>query len=301
MKIIITGGTGMIGRALSQALTGRGDEIWVLSRQPEEASHPQGVKVVQWDARTGQGWQDIASQADAMIHLAGANIGARPWTNERKRIIRSSRVESGRAIVEAIQNSPHKPRALLQISGVGYYGNTGDLVRDEQSPAGQDFLAGVAADWEAATRPVADMGVRHIVLRTGMVLSAGGGGLAPFILQNRLFAGGPLGSGRQWVSWIHIQDLVRVFEFLLDQQDAQGIYNATAPEPLTNADFGRTVSQVMRRPYWVPMPAFLLKAAMGEMSTMALEGQRVLPKRLLEMGFQFRFPTLRAALQDLIH
>lgn len=300
MKIIITGGTGMIGQALSQALTGRGDEIWVLSRQPDEATPSGGVKIVQWDARTGQGWQDIVAQADAIIHLAGANIGARPWTNERKQIIRSSRVESGQAIVEAIQNSPHKPQSLLQISGVGYYGNTGDLIRDEQSPAGNDFLAGVAADWEAATRPVAAMGVRHVILRTGMVLSAGGGALAPFILQNRLFAGGPLGSGKQWVSWIHIQDLVRIFEFLLDRQDAQGVYNATAPEPLTNADFGRTVSQVMRRPYWFPVPAFLLKAVMGELSTMALEGQRVLPKRLLEMGFQFRFPTLQAALQDLI-
>lgn len=300
MKIMLAGGTGLIGRALAQAFSQRQDEVWVLSRHPEAAALPPGAKAVQWDARTAQGWQDAAGQADAIINLAGANIGARPWTNERKRLIRASRVDSGRAIVEAVRLSPHKPQVVAQIAGVGYYGNAGDTPLDEQSPQGDDFLAGVSADWEAATKPVADLGVRQVILRTGVVLAQKGGILAPFILQNRLFAGGPLGSGRQWISWIHIRDLVRAFEFLLDRQDAQGIYNVTAPEPLTNAEFERTVSQVMHRPYWLPAPAFALKAVLGEMSTLVLEGQRVLPKRLLELGFQFEFPTLQSALQDLI-
>lgn len=301
MKIIIAGGTGLIGRSLSEALAQRGDEVWVMSRHPGTAVLQPGIHAVQWDARTPQGWQNVAGQADAIINLAGASIGARPWSNERKRLIRSSRVEAAQAITAAIQNSAHKPQVLLQIAGVGYYGNMGSIPLDEHSPAGSGFLASVAADWEEASQPVLAQGVRRVIMRTGVVLSPKGGVLAPFVLQNHLFAGGPLGSGRQWISWIHIQDLVRAFEFLLDQPEAQGIYNVTAPEPLTNADFERTVSRVMHRPYWFPTPAFILKAVLGEMSALILEGQRVLPSRLLEMGFQFRFPTLQSALLDLIH
>ena len=306
MKIIIAGGSGLIGRSLSQALIQRGDEVWILSRQPaatrqlNAAVSQPGIRAVQWDAKTAQGWLDLAGQADAVINLAGAGIGARPWTNERKRLIRSSRVESGQAILEAIQRSEHKPQVMLQIAAVGYYGTVGDGPLDEHSPAGNDFLAGVATDWENAIRPVTEQGVRLVVMRTGVVLSPQGGVLAPFILQNRLFVGGPLGNGRQWISWIHIRDLVRAFEFLLDHPEAQGAFNVTSPEPLTNADFERAVSRVMRRPYWFPTPAFLLKAVLGEMSMMVLEGQRVLPGRLLEMGFQFEFPTLQAALVDLL-
>lgn len=300
MKIIVMGGSGLIGQALTGALARRGDEVWALSRHPEAAITPPGVKAVAWDARTPQGWQDLADQADAIINLAGASIGARPWTNARKQLIRSSRVDAGKAIVAALERSQHRPAVLLQIAGVGYYGNQGDTPLDEQSPAGTDFAARVVVDWENANHPVTLLGVRHVVMRTGVVLAARGGVLAPFILQNRLFAGGPLGSGRQWISWIHLNDLVRVFEFLLDRQPVEGVFNVTAPEPLTNADFGRAVSREMHRPYWIPAPAIALKAVLGEMSTLVLDGQRVLPKRLLEMGFQFEYPTLQTALQDLI-
>ena len=300
MKIIIAGGTGLIGRSLSQALAQRGEEVWVLSRHAGATDPQPGVHAVQWDAKTSQGWLDVAGQADAIINLAGASIGARPWSNERKRVIRSSRVEAGQAIVEAIQHSSRKPQVLLQIAGVGYYGNMGSIPLDEHSPAGKGFLASVAADWENASQPVVEQGVRRVIMRTGVVLTPKGGVLAPFVLQNHLFAGGPLGNGRQWISWIHLHDLVRAFEFLLDQPEARGAFNVTAPEPLTNADFERRVSKVMHRPYWFPTPAFLLKAVLGEMSTLILEGQRVLPSRLLEMGFQFQFPTLQAALRDLL-
>jgi uncharacterized protein (TIGR01777 family) len=300
MKILITGGTGMIGQALVRDLLARGHQVWVLTRATDAAGLVPGAAAAAWDGKTAEGWGNLVGQVDAIVHLAGANIGARPWTNERKRLIRSSRVAAGQAIVDAVRQSSQRPGVVIQIAGVGYYGVHGDEILDEQSPAGSDFLASVGADWENSTRAVTELGVRHVIMRTGVVLSPKGGVLAPFVLQNQLFTGGPLGSGRQWVSWIHINDLVRVINFLLEHPDASGVFNVTSPEPLTNKDFGRTVSQVMHRPFWAPVPAFILKLVLGEMSTLVLDGQRVLPKRLTEMGFQFEFDTLRKAVSDLL-
>ncbi len=299
MKIIVTGGTGLIGQTLTKDLADHGNEVWVLSRHPGEKDLPGGVRAAGWDAKTAQGWEELAGQADAIINLAGANIGARPWSNERKRIIRESRVNAGQAIVAAVRQGAH-PKVVLQIAGVGYYGVHGDEPLDERDAPGKDDLAHVAADWEESTRPVAEMGVRHVIMRAGVVLAPKGGVLAPFILQNRLFAGGPLGSGRQWISWIHIQDLIRAIHFYLEREDARGIFNTTSPNPVTNAEFERAVATAMRRPYWIPAPSFMLRLVLGEMSTLVLDGQRVLPKRLLEMGFQFEYPTLEAALADLL-
>ncbi len=300
MNILITGGSGLIGQALTSDLARRGHEVWVLSRSPEEAALGSGIHLARWDAATLRGWEEQAARADAIINLAGANIGARPWTNERKRLIRDSRVNAGQAVVAALRQSEHRPRVVLQIAGVGYYGIHGDETLIEADAPGTDYLARVAADWEASTTPVADFGVRQVILRTGVVLARKGGVLAPFVLQNRLFAGGPLGSGRQWISWIHIQDLVSAFNFFLERDDAAGVFNVTSPNPVTNAEFGRTVSRVMRRPFWLPASAFALRLVLGEMSTLVLDGQRVLPKRLLEMGFQFEFGDLQKALENLL-
>ncbi len=300
MKIIVTGGSGLIGQALTSDLAESGHEVWVLSRHAGEASLPAGVRGTAWDAKTPRGWEQLATEADAIINLAGANIGARPWSNERKRLIRESRVQAGQAVVEAVRQSDHRPKVVLQIAGVGYYGIHGDEPLDETSTPGKDYLAGVAADWEESTKPVVELGIRHVIMRTGVVLSREGGVLAPFILQNRLFAGGPLGSGKQWISWIHIRDLIRAFQFFLDREDAQGVFNVTSPQPVTNTDFERAVARIMHRPYWIPAPAFMLRAVLGEMSTLVLTGQRVLPKRLLEMGFQFAYGELQKALEDLI-
>lgn len=300
MKILITGGTGVIGRALVRDLVEKNHQVWVLTRSPKEAAFPSGVELAAWDAKTTQGWGHLVGQVDAIIHLAGANIGERPWTKERKRLIRSSRVESGQAIVEAIRQSSRRPSVVIQIAGVGYYGVHGDEILDESSSPGSDFLASVAEDWENSTRSVSELGVRHVVMRTGVVLAPRGGVLDPFVLQNRLFAGGPLGSGKQWVSWIHISDLLMAIQFFLEYPEAYGVFNVTSPEPLTNKEFGRTVSQVMRRPFWAPVPAFVLKLILGEMSTLVLDGQRVLPKRLLELGFHFEFDTLRKAVTDVL-
>jgi uncharacterized protein (TIGR01777 family) len=278
-----------------------GHAVWVLSRSPESARLPEGVQARGWDGKTGAGWTDLLEGADAVINLAGANIGARPWSNARKRLIRTSRVEAGQAVVDALRGCTLRPRVVLQIAGVGYYGTArGSTVFDESAPRGLDFLSDVSEDWENAIRPVEELDARLSILRTGVVLTNRGGVLAPFVLQNRLFAGGPLGSGDQWISWIHIRDLVRVFLFMLDRPDAAGVFNATAPDARTNRDFGKAVSQAMGRPFWLPAPAVALRAALGEMSTLVLDGQRVAPARLQQLGFEFEFDTLEKALNDLL-
>ncbi len=300
MNILIAGGSGMIGKALASDLVSHGHSVAVLTRNPDEKQLPEGVKPVVWDGKTAQGWEAQAAWADVIINLAGANIGARPWTNERKWLIRRSRVDTGQAIVSAVRQSDHRPQMVIQISGVNFYGAQNDERLNEQAPAGDDFLASVGQDWEAATAPVREYGVRQVVLRTAAVLSLEEGILPPFILQNQLYVGGPLGSGKQWVSWIHLEDLLRIFNFLLEQPQAEGVYNAAAPEPLTNADFGYTVSRIMHRPFWLPVPGFMLSLILGEMSTLVLEGLRVYPERLLAEGFEFKYPTLGKALEDLL-
>lgn len=304
MNILIAGGSGIIGHSLTKALLAQGETVRVLTRHPEAAKLPSGAQAVGWDGRTCEGWLDQMAAAEVVIHLAGANIGARPWSQARKQLIRSSRVEAGHALVEAVRQSAARPRLLLQIGGVGYYGVWQGPPLDETAPPGADFLAQVAVDWEHATDEIEALGVERAILRTGVVLTPQGGVLAPFVLQNRLFVGGRLGSGQQGISWIHIQDLVRVFQFLLRRGQtpgaAAGAWNVCAPQPVTNAVFGQTVSQVMHRPYWLPVPAFALRLLLGEMSTLVLDGQEAYPRRLLSDGFDFTFDTLQKALQDLL-
>ena len=300
LKIIIPGGTGLIGQALSKALVADGHEVWVLTRSPGKAQLPVGVKAAAWDGKTAQGWADLVGKADAIINLTGATLARWPWTEAYKKTIRSSRVNAGRALMEAVRQSERKPSMVIQIAGTGYYGDQGDRELDEGAAKGNDFLAGISEDWEAAARPVREMGVRYVILRTAPVIAKEGGLLPPFKLQNNLFAGGPLGSGRQYIPWIHLDDLVNVFRFLLDCPDADGVFNTAAPQTLTMAEFGRTVSRVMRRPFWLPAPAIALKLVLGEMSAVVLEGQRVMPKRLLNMGFRFRYERLQPALENVL-
>ncbi len=306
LKIIIPGGTGLIGQALSKALVADGHQVWVLTRSPGKVQLPVGVKSAAWDGKTAQGWADLVSEADAIINLVGATLSRWPWTESYKKTIRSSRVNAGHAIVEAVRQAERKPSMVIQIAGTGYYGDQGDRELDEGAAKGNGFLAGISSDWESAAQPVREMGssgggrVHYIVLRTAPVIAKEGGLLPPFKLQNNLFAGGPLGSGRQYIPWIHLDDLVNVFRFLLDCPEADGVFNTAAPQTVTNADFGRTVSRVMRRPFWLPAPAIALKLVLGEMSAVVLEGQRVVPKRLLEMGFRFQYERLQPALEDVL-
>jgi uncharacterized protein (TIGR01777 family) len=299
-NILIAGGAGLIGRALSAALARDGHAVYVLSRSPQAAGLPPGVQAVRWDGRTSDGWVQQAGEADVIINLAGANISRWPWTAKYRSLIRSSRVNAGRAIVEALNANTHRPELVIQIAGVGFYGDQGDRKIDETGAPGTGFLASVSRDWEASTQPVTELGVRQVILRSGVVLAEKGGVLAPFLLQTRLYAGGPLGSGKQWISWIHIEDLVDIIRFVMNRQDASGIYNAAAPHPATNAEFGRTLARVLRRPYWLRAPAFALRLLLGGMSAVVLESQRVLPKRLLKMGFEFRYPKLQPALVSLL-
>jgi uncharacterized protein (TIGR01777 family) len=298
MRTIILGGSGLIGTELCKELTGAGHQVTVISRSPEKVRVPNGVDVAGWNGRDAEGWGRLVNGADAIVNLAG--IGAGRWNAERKRQMIDSREHAGAAVVEAVRRAARKPGVVFQISGVGYYGVSDDLPIDENSPAGMDFLANVAEKWEESTRAVEAMGVRRVVARTGVVLASRGGVLERMMLPFRLFAGGPLGSGREWISWIHMADQVRGVRFLLEEQRAAGIFNLTSPNPLTNADFGKTLARVMRRPYWFPVPAFALRLVLGEMSTLVLDGQRVVPQRLVQMGFQFLYPDLSPALRNLL-
>jgi uncharacterized protein (TIGR01777 family) len=307
MRILITGGTGLIGRALSADLAADGHGVIVLSRSPEKAQDlPAGVRTERWDAHTADGWAHLADGADAIVNLAGANLAGkriipRRWTMERKRIIRESRIQAGQAVVEAVKQVATKPGVVIQASGVGYYGFTGDERLDESASPGDDFLAQFAfRDWEPSTEAVEDMGVRRVIIRSGAVLDRHEGALPRLLLQHRLFVGGPIGGGKQWLSWIHLLDNVAAIRFLIERQDASGPFNLTAPEPKTNAKFSRALGRVMGRPSFVPIPAFPLRWVLGEISSVVLEGQRVVPRKLLDMGFEFRFPVAEAALKDVL-
>lgn len=307
MRVLITGGTGLIGRALSTDLASDGHEVIVLGRSPERATPlPAGVRAQRWDARTTDGWGHLADGADAIVNLAGANIAGERffpsrWTDERKRIIRDSRVDAGRAVVQAVAQADRKPDVVVQISGVGYYGPRGDEPVAEDAQAGDGFAARLAADeWEPSTEPVEGMGVRRVIIRSGPVLDADEGSLPRMLLPFRLFVGGPMGSGKQWFSWIHIQDQIRAIRFLMEHHGASGAFNVVAPEPVTNAQFGRTIGRVLGRPYYMPLPGFALKLAFGEVTDVLITGQRAVPRRLLNLGFEFGFPTAEAALRDLL-
>ncbi|MEJ2211707.1 MAG: TIGR01777 family oxidoreductase [Anaerolineae bacterium] len=307
MRTIITGGTGLIGTALSESLLADGHEVIVLSRTPETRNGlPQEVRVVGWDARTAEGWGHLADGAGAIVNLAGANLagsGFLPsrWTEERKRVIRDSRVNAGRAVVAAVEQAARKPGVLVQASGIGYYGGRGDEVLTEEADAGDDWLARLAAEeWEPSTAAVEDMGVRRVIIRSGAVFSAEEGALPRLALPFRLFVGGRLGSGRQYHAWIHLQDEVRAIRFLVEREEASGAFNVVAPDPKTNAELARTLGRVLNRPAWVPVPAFAMRLAFGEVAGVLLEGQRALPRRLLDLGFEFRFPDAESALRDLL-
>jgi uncharacterized protein (TIGR01777 family) len=293
MRIVITGGTGLIGGAVAQDMGGAGHEVVILSRDLSKVKKlPPGTRAVQWDGKTGQGWSSLLDGDTAIVHLAGESIAAGRWTESRKRRIRDSRVES-------IRQAKEKPKTLLQGSAVGFYGPRGDEVITEGHPPGSDFLADVCVDWEASTAGAEGLGVRRALLRTGIVLSPDGGALPKMSLPFKLGAGGPLGGGRQWVPWIHLADEVGAIRFLLERDDARGPFNLTAPQPLTNRDFSRALGKALHRPSLAPAPGFALRLMLGEMADMLLNGQRAVPQRLLEMGYAFRFPEALQALRNL--
>lgn len=302
MRVLISGGTGLIGRALTRALVDRGDEVVILSRSPQRhAAHlPQGVQLLAWDGRTPTGWGEIVNTVDAVVNLAGANIAEGRWTAARKRVIRESRLHAGHALVEAIRDATSKPHVLIQASAVGYYGPRGDEIVTEDTPPGSDFLAQLAVEWEASTREVEAWGIRRPIIRTGVVLSMEGGALPRMLPPFKLGLGGPLGSGRQWFPWIHMADEVGAILFLLDREEAHGPYNLSAPNPVRNEEFTRALGEILHRPTLFRVPAFALRLLFGEMATVLLEGQRAIPRRLLDEGYTFRYEDVRSALRALL-
>jgi hypothetical protein len=302
MRTIVTGGAGLIGRALSKALAADGHEVVVLSRDPAKVKGmPDGVKVEAWDGKSAAAWGSLADGAFAIINLAGESIASGRWSAERKQLIRSSRVEAGQAVVEAIAAASVKPKVLIQASAVGYYGPRADEIITEDASVGNDFLARVCFDWEASTAKVERAyGVRRAVIRTGIALSTAGGAFPQMVMPFKLFAGGPLGSGEQYLPWIHMDDEVRAIQFLLTNENASGAFNLSAPNPVTSKEFGKVLGTVMGKPAIMPTPGFALKTLFGEMATLLLEGQRQMPKRLLELGFAFKYPELEAALRSLL-
>ncbi len=299
LKVILAGGSGFIGSLLAKSMIADGAKVWVLSRNPLAFQFPAGVQGVRWDGRRAQGWGELASQANVIINLTGENLGSSRWTAERKKRMLSSRVNSGLAILEAIQSANPRPQVLVQASAVGYYGSTGDRTITEKDGPGSDFLARICVDWEASTQPAEDLGVRRVVIRSGVVISPVQTALRQMALPIRFFVGGPIGSGRQWFPWIHPHDEVNAIRYLIDHTEARGVYNLVSPEAITNSHFGRILARLLRRPYWFPVPSFALKILLGEMSIMVLEGQKVLPERLRMLGFHFRYETARSALEDL--
>lgn len=297
MRVVISGGSGLIGRALTSDLIGKGHQVRILSRDPTRVEGlPAGAEAVEWDAESAAALAPALAGADAVVQLAGASIGDGRWTDERKRLIRDSRVRSSRAIADALAVAG-APRVLVQGSAVGYYGARGDEVLDEESPPGDDFLGRTCQEWEAASAAVVEAGVRRAVARTGVVLTAAGGALPRMALPFKLFAGGPAGDGEQWLPWIHLDDEVSALRFLIENDVASGPFNLTAPNPVTNREFSRGLGRALGRPSFMPAPAFALRLALGEMSTLVLDGQRAVPRKLKEAGFEFKFSDAEAALR----
>ena len=300
MRVIITGGTGLIGRSLAEHLTADGCAVVVLSRRPGSRTLPKGVREVHWDGRSASGWGHLAAGADAIVNLAGAPIASGRWTNARKRMILQSRVDAGSAVVAAVRAAVKKPLVVIQSSATGYYGPRDDTPVSERTSPGGDFLASVCTAWESSTDALETLGVRRAVIRIGVVLHANGGALPRMMLPFRFFLGGRLGGGEQGLSWVHIEDVVRAIRYLMDTSSAKGVFNLCAPGSVSNARFAGVLGTVMRRPSWLPVPSFALRFLFGEMSSVLLTGQFIIPERLLALGFSFQFPGIPEALKDMI-
>ncbi len=299
MRVIITGGTGLIGQAFAALMLEDGHETILLSRTPDAHRDrvPRGAVVRGWDATSGAGWHRLLNDETAIVNLAGENPAARVrWTKAHKRRLYDSRIHAAEAVLDAVRLENCPPKALLQASAVGYYGNRGDARLTESSFAGDGFLADMCKVWE---RTVRDLPTRQVILRIGIVLSLQSGALPPFKTAAGLFSA-RLGNGKQWLPWIHLYDTANAMRFLLYREASQGAYNLTAPEPVTNAAFMATAARVMGRLPLFPIPRAALMALLGEMAATVLDGQRVIPQRLMDEGFTFRYPTLEPALRDLL-
>ncbi|NWF89385.1 MAG: TIGR01777 family protein [Ignavibacteriaceae bacterium] len=301
-KIAITGATGLIGIQLCNALKTQGNEITILSRNVESAKKIFGDKFsyIKWDYKNPIEWQESLCNKDAVIHLAGANLFAKRWTKNYKKEILESRHISTKNLVTALINSKCKNKILLSSSAVGYYGSRSDDVLYENSGRGADFLANVCEVWEKEAENANKFGIRTVTLRQGIVLSSKGGALTKFLPAFNFFVGGPLGNGKQWFPWIHIEDLTRIYLFILNNLSISGPVNAVSPKSIRMNEFAKTLGKILKRPSVLKVPEFALKMLVGEAATSILSSQRVVPQKLLDHNFKFKFDNLEEALKDLL-
>lgn len=299
MDVVVAGATGFIGAPLCRALAARGHGVTALVRDAARARGrlPESAALVSWSDRARI--EGVVAQADAVVNLAGASLAGRRWSDAYQQELRDSRIRPTAALAEAVARAGGAGKALLNASAVGYYGDTGDVTVMEQSPPGTDFLARLCVDWEAAAEPARQAGARVALLRTGVVLGEGGA-LAQMLPPFRLGLGGPLGSGRQWLPWVHLADAVGMVVWALEEPDARGPLNVTSPNPVRMRDFAAALGRVLRRPAVLPVPAFALRLLLGEFAGALLGGQRALPDAARRLGYRWQFPDLEPALRSLL-
>jgi uncharacterized protein (TIGR01777 family) len=306
MRVFVTGGTGMVGSRLIRELRKRSDEVVVLTRRPEVARQrlDPACRLLEGDSMQAGPWLAEVEACDAVIHLAGENIFGRRWNVEFKDLLMQSRVQSTRHVVEALGRAPKRqdgsPKILVNASAIGYYGPHGEEELTETSPPGNDYLAQICIAWEREAQAATPLGVRLAILRIGIVLDGREGALPRMLVPFKLFVGGPVGTGKQYMSWVHLDDMVGLCLLALDNPGANGPLNATAPDPVPNREFARAIGQVLGRPSFFRTPGFMLRLGLGEVAEVITTGQRVLPRRAQELGYTFRFPEVQGALRNIL-
>ena len=300
MKALITGGTGFVGTNLTRFLHGKGHDVTILARNPRKGPVlPDSVTVIAANCTKPGPWQDAVAEHDVLINLAGVTVFKR-WNEAYKKLLYHSRILTTRNLVDAIPLETGSKVTLVSTSGMGFYGFTGDQELTESAPAGDDFLARLAADWEAEAFKAKDKGVRVITTRFGVVFGKNGGALQQMVLPFKFFMGGPVGNGQQWAPWIHIEDLCRAQLFVIQNNDLEGPFNYVAPDLVRNADLAKAIGKTLGRPWFMPAPSFMIKLLLGEFGRVILEGQKAVPKKLLDSGFTFKFPGLDGALKNIL-
>lgn len=296
MRVLITGASGLVGKELRRSFTDQGYEMLLASR-----SEPRDENYIQWTIEDGFAEPERLEGIDVVVHLAGENVSGLRWTDDKKKAIRDSRVLGTRNVVDAISKLKNKPHTFIASSAIGFYGERGDEEVTESSAAGDNFLAGVCKEWEAESRRAEDAGIRTVLLRTGIVLSKDGGALGTMLTPFKMGVGGVVGSGKQWMSWISMDDEIAVINFAIDNENIRGAVNAVSPNPATNESFTKTLGEVLYRPTFLPLPEFAVSMIFGEMGdALLLASTKVLPKRLEDAGFEFKFPNLKEAVESAI-